>query len=50
VEVDIKPYETIRWVDAEKFLGLQDGNLYLGDINGGEILIADNVSNFDFGR
>jgi Tol biopolymer transport system component len=50
VEVDIKPYETIRWIDAESFLGLQNGNLYLGDINGGEILIADNVSDFDFGH
>lgn len=50
MEMAIKDYESIRWLDAERFLATQDDNLYLGDINGGESLIAEAVSNFDFGK
>lgn len=42
-------YEFIRWLDAERFLATQENNLYLGDIDGRKILIAEGVSDFDFG-
>jgi Tol biopolymer transport system component len=41
-------YQSMRWLDAEHFLAVQDGNLYLGDINGSQALIAESVSAFDF--
>jgi dipeptidyl aminopeptidase/acylaminoacyl peptidase len=41
-------FQAIRWVDDKCFLALQDGNLYLGDIQGGKSLIAEDVSSFDF--
>jgi hypothetical protein len=48
VEMKLRPYETMRWLDAERFLARQENALYLGDINGGELLIAEGVSDFDF--
>jgi len=41
-------YETMRWLDAERFLAMQDGDLYLGNISGERLLIANDVSAFDF--
>jgi hypothetical protein len=48
LEMDITGYETIRWLDAERFLAKREDSLYLGDINRGETLVAENVSYFDF--
>ena len=50
LEIVLESYQTIRWVDAEHFLAIQDSNLYLGDINGGKTLIDVGVSDFDFAR
>jgi len=50
MEMVEKGYEIMRWLDAERFLTTQDDNLYLGDINGGKSLIAEGVSDFDFGK
>jgi Tol biopolymer transport system component len=47
-EVYLKTYETIRWVDAEQFLALDNDSLYLGNNDGGESLIAEGVTDFDF--
>ncbi len=49
VEIALEGYQELRWVDEERFLGLQDDSLYLGDINGGKTLIDMQVSDFDFG-
>lgn len=49
VEITLGRYQTLRWVDSEHFLGLQDGSLYLGDLNHRKTLIDMRVSNFDFG-
>ena len=49
VEITLGGYQTFHWVDSEHFLGLQDGNLYLGDFNGAKTLIDVQVSDFDFG-
>ncbi len=50
VEIRLDRYQIIRWVDAEHFLALQAGGLYLGDIHGGKRPIDVNVSDFDFRR
>ena len=47
-EIVLENYQTIRWVDAEHFLAMQDGDLYLGNMNGGKKLIDVGVSDFDF--
>ncbi|MBN2503373.1 MAG: PD40 domain-containing protein [Anaerolineales bacterium] len=47
-EIVLESYRTVRWVDAGRFLALQDGNLYLGAITGGKTLIDAGVSDFDF--
>jgi hypothetical protein len=47
-EIVLENYQTIRWVDAEHFLAMQDGNLYLGDMSGGKTLIDTGVTDFDF--
>jgi len=47
-EIVMESYQTIRWVEAEHFFAVQDGNLYLGDINGEKTLIDEGVSDFDF--
>jgi hypothetical protein len=47
-EIVLESYQSIRWVDAEHFLATQAGNLYLGNVNGGKILIDAGVSDFDF--
>ena len=49
-EIVIKDYELIRWLDEDHYLATQDDNLYLGDTNGGEVPIAEDVSDFDFGN
>jgi hypothetical protein len=49
MEITLEGYQALRWVDEEHFLGLQDGSLYLGDINGEKTLIDVQVSDFDFG-
>jgi Tol biopolymer transport system component len=49
-EMAIKKYDIIRWLDEVTYLARQDKDLYLGDINGGELLIAEDVSDFDFGK
>jgi hypothetical protein len=49
VEITLEGYQTLRWVVGEHFLGLQDGSLYLGDLNNGKTLIDVQVSDFDFG-
>ena len=48
-EISLEGYQSLRWVDGERFLGLKDGDLYLGDINGEATLIDVQVSDFDFG-
>jgi hypothetical protein len=48
IEMDLTGFEIIRWVDAERFLAIEDSILYLGDINGGKISIAEDISEFDF--
>lgn len=50
VEIDFIDFEIIRWVDAGHFLVLQGNSLYLGDMDGGKTLIANDVSDFDFGQ
>ena len=50
MEMVFNDYEIIRWLDPERFLATQADNLYLGDINGGKSLIAEGVSDFDFGK
>jgi hypothetical protein len=47
-EIDLGSYQTIRWMDAERFLAIQDGNLYLGDMSGAKTLIDAGVTDFDF--
>ena len=37
----------VRWIDAEHFLALQDGNLYLADSASGKMLIDTSVTDFD---
>lgn len=49
IEITLGAYQTLRWVDGEHYLGLQDGSLYLGDISAGRTLIDTQVSDFDFG-
>jgi Tol biopolymer transport system component len=49
VEIPLEGYQTLRWVDEEHYLGLQDGSLYLGNLNNGKTLIDAQVSGFDFG-
>lgn len=48
VETGAMCFERIRWLDAKQFLGVQDENLYLGDIQGQTVLIAEGVTGFDF--
>jgi hypothetical protein len=48
-KMDMTGFESIRWLDTERFLAFEDDNLYLGDVNGGKTPIADGVSGFDFG-
>lgn len=48
IELDIPAYESTAWLDAERFLAIQADNLYISDINGGEILVAEGVLGFDF--
>jgi Tol biopolymer transport system component len=48
VEMVFEKYETIRWIDPAHFLAMRAGNLYVGDINGGNVLVAEDVSDFDF--
>jgi Tol biopolymer transport system component len=47
-EIVLENYQMIRWVDAERFLAIQDGKLYLGDMNGAKTGIDTDVSDFDF--
>jgi Tol biopolymer transport system component len=48
VELVATDLERMRWVDAEHFLAMGEGSLYLGDITGGKTLIDVGVSGFDF--
>ena len=48
IEITLDEYQTLRWVDGEHYLGLQDGSLYLGNLNNGKTLIDAQVSDFDF--
>jgi hypothetical protein len=48
MELVLEKYDTLYWLSAEHFLAIQDGKLFLGDINGGKSLIAEGVSDFDF--
>jgi len=43
-------FENISWLGAERFLGVQDNILYLGDINGEKGAIAEKVTDFDFAK
>jgi hypothetical protein len=49
VETTLEEHQTLRWVDGEHYLGLQNDSLYLGDFNGAKTLIDVQVSDFDFG-
>ena len=40
---------TTRWVDSQHFLAVQDGDLFLGDLNGRSTSIDIGVSDFDYG-
>jgi dipeptidyl aminopeptidase/acylaminoacyl peptidase len=48
--ISVTGYMSIHWLDAEHFLAIQGDNLYLGNINGEKSLIAEGVSDFDFGK
>jgi hypothetical protein len=39
---------TIRWVNNERYLGIESGELVLGDFDGSKLLIDSSVSDFDF--
>ena len=49
VQTGAAGFESMRFVDAEHYLALQTGDLYLGDLDGGKSLIDEGVSDFDFG-
>ena len=46
-EITLEEYQMVRWIDAEHFLALQDGNLYLADSASGKMLIDTSVTDFD---
>jgi hypothetical protein len=48
VALDGNGIERIRWVDADHFLALIEKDLYLEDSDGGQMLIAEDVTDFDF--
>ena len=48
MEVNLERYQMLRWIDGEHYLGLQDGSLYLGNLNNEKTLIDAQVSDFDF--
>jgi hypothetical protein len=45
---EIKFPRTTRWIDPQHFLAIQEGNLFLGDVNGGRTLLDRGVSDFDY--
>jgi hypothetical protein len=47
-EVAVAPAPIFRWVDAEHYLALENGELVLSDISGGNMQIDSNVRDFDF--
>jgi len=47
-EINLGHFDSFRWVNGEQFVGLRGGNLYFGDIHGGQTLIDEQVSAFDF--
>jgi hypothetical protein len=48
IEINITFPPTIRWVDAEHYLALGDGDLVLGNLNGSSSTIDSDVQAFDF--
>ncbi len=50
VKTNVAGFEDISWLDAERFLGVQDNILYLSDINGEKRAIAEKVTDFDFAK
>jgi hypothetical protein len=49
MKIDVTGFQLIRWLDAERFLAIEDDDLYFGDASGGKTLISEGVSSFDFG-
>jgi Tol biopolymer transport system component len=47
-EIAITPVPVTRWVDANHYLMIDDGNLILSDMSGGRTQIDSNVQDFDF--
>ena len=48
IEIEVPNFESVRWLDMETYLAIRNDNLYLGNVNGGEMPVAQDVVDFDF--
>ena len=48
IEISVAFPSVVRWVNAEYFLAIEDGDLILGDLKGDSMLIDSDVKGFDF--